>query len=715
MLENKIIRLAVSTKVINMTIPNKSLVEIDLPIEDLHELALREGNSKKPIYQIHKWWARRLGTVFRSLIIASKLPSTASLEDFWHHFYSKNNFSDTLVLDPFMGGGTSIVEARKCNARVIGVDIDPIAWFVTKNEIQNFDERHYFKMLQQLEDHVGEKIRSYYVTLHNGEPTDVIYYFWVDRYTCPSCNEEFDAHPHFKIARNKKNLFAVCSKCDCLNIVARDSESFQCTECSKTTTILNGPVNRGYYRCPKCEHGGKLLDLILPGKPPKKKLFAVEYIIPNTGERAYKKADKFDLDLYNDVSEKFRDQEANLLFPRNKIFTEGRNDARPINYGYEYYYQLFNKRQLLSLSLIYSEIIKVENLDTRDYLLTAFSDSLTSNNLLCSYAFDYQKLTPLFGIHAFNVISRPVENNVWGTQRGRGTFTKCARKLSKGKQYAQKPFEFEYLDGKARHVYTGEQILSSVSNSIDTWYNDKPDALLLNQSSEDLSLLRNNTVDIILTDPPYFDNLSYSELSDFFYAWIKDQLPEEKGWKATTPYQEALFANPGDKIGLFENGIENVFGECQRILKLDGIMLFTFHHRKLSAWKSIYSALSSTDLVITNILPMRSEGRGAFHSSEGNIKWDSVIVCRHGRKKDGQYCHIDILWDFVDAHLNHWLNRLSDTQFRFNWADATSFGISLGIQKLSEYQINLDRSFILLEELESRLMAKLASTTLHES
>jgi len=115
---------------------NPKIQTEQIPVEWLHDIALREGNSKKPIYRIHKWWARRLGSVFRTLLILAMTPSRQRMDRVPNDFYLQHDFSNLTVLDPFMGGGTSIIEASKCGARTIGIDIDPVAWFITKKEIE---------------------------------------------------------------------------------------------------------------------------------------------------------------------------------------------------------------------------------------------------------------------------------------------------------------------------------------------------------------------------------------------------------------------------------------------------------------------------------------------------------------------------------------------------------------------------------------------------
>ena len=109
-----------------------TLLEHDLPIEKLNPLALAEGNAKQPIYRMHKWWARRLGSVFRLVTLAAFAGKGESGEALWRSFLEGKNLGGKIVLDPFMGGGTTVVEALRLGCRVAGVDVNPVAWFITR-------------------------------------------------------------------------------------------------------------------------------------------------------------------------------------------------------------------------------------------------------------------------------------------------------------------------------------------------------------------------------------------------------------------------------------------------------------------------------------------------------------------------------------------------------------------------------------------------------
>jgi len=141
------------------------------------------------------------------------------------------------------------------------------------------------------------------------------------------------------------------------------------------------------------------------------------------------------------------------------------------------------------------------------------------------------------------------------------------RKLIEGKRYAAKPFEF-----------TGELASTIVRTSTDELKTtERSRACLLNRSSIDLSGLAESSVDLVLTDPPFYNNLAYSELSDFYYQWLHYYFVSQASMYdgATTPVESSLLVRRKTSS---EHG--KYLKECGRVLKKDGMLVFTFHHRK---------------------------------------------------------------------------------------------------------------------------------------
>ncbi len=128
---------------ISLSVPSgtRAIEDDSFPFEALSDIAEIESWRKeinRPLYHIHKWWAQRLGTVFRAMVIGAFTPAGADILDL---FYRPLRIDNATVFDPFMGSGTTIGEALKLGARGIGRDINPVAHFLVNNALAIHDRR----------------------------------------------------------------------------------------------------------------------------------------------------------------------------------------------------------------------------------------------------------------------------------------------------------------------------------------------------------------------------------------------------------------------------------------------------------------------------------------------------------------------------------------------------------------------------------------------
>jgi putative DNA methylase len=162
----------VAVETVDFSDPNrpKTCLEVDFPIIPINQIANVEGNAGKPIYQMSKWWARRRSSVFRSMLIAAamKAPDDESqtAKAVWEVYYANHqkhgSFRHLKVADPFMGGGTTIVEGSRLGMQMFGCDLNPVAWFVVKNEMARVDIGEVQRLLAEIEAEVKPVIMPYY-------------------------------------------------------------------------------------------------------------------------------------------------------------------------------------------------------------------------------------------------------------------------------------------------------------------------------------------------------------------------------------------------------------------------------------------------------------------------------------------------------------------------------------------------------------------------
>jgi putative DNA methylase len=612
-----------------------AFIEKDLPVEHLNRVAMSEGNAKKPVYQMHKWWARRLGSVFRMITLATFSAKDQSSTSIWHKFCDGADLGGYVVLDPFMGGGTTIVEALRLGCKAIGVDINPVAWFVTKKEVESVDLNELDEAFRHLEKTAGERIKGYYHTIcPNGHDAEVMYFFWVKVAECCKCGAKVRLFPNYELSRRDRANVCFCPRCLQIVETSEYDPKTVCPECDYVFDPRQGVARRGVFYCPSCNTEQRLLDAVeRKGTALDLEMHALEGYCKICG-RFFKRADSHDFERWEHIKAEFEKRRNDLLFPRQPIPTEGRSDPRPVNHGYKYFWQMFNERQLFCLSILLEEILKLPDQNIRELMLVAFSDCLDANNMFCKYEIEWHKISLFFGLHAYHPIERPAENNVWGTEFGRGTFVKCFEKVRKAKAYCHRPYERLFnLRGQRYSKHTGaERIEGELVRNVDELAHTGRAALLLCQSSENLSLIPDKSVDAVITDPPYFDNVQYSELADFFYVWLRLALKDIYPW-----FEPEFSSRPdeivkNDKLGkttnFFNAGLQRVFAECHRVLKDEGLLVFTFHHNKIWAWEGIAQRLLDSGFYVSATPIVRSEGKSGFHSSEGNIRYDCVLVCR---------------------------------------------------------------------------------------
>ena len=182
----------VKVKVPDFSDPKRPMtcLEVDFPIVPINALSKLEGNAGKPIYQMSKWWARRRSCVFRALLIAAAIEAPhrrnadgsvvlnengfpePDLDEahkaVWDVYYANHqkakNFKQLKVLDCFMGGGTTLVEGSRLGFQMSGVDLNPVAWFVVKNELTCIDPEDLQPFLDVIESEVKPQIQPFYVT-----------------------------------------------------------------------------------------------------------------------------------------------------------------------------------------------------------------------------------------------------------------------------------------------------------------------------------------------------------------------------------------------------------------------------------------------------------------------------------------------------------------------------------------------------------------------
>src|SRR5262249_42006619 len=153
--------------------------------------------------------------------------------------------------------------------------------------------------------------------------------------------------------------------------------------------------------------------------------------------------------------------------------------------------------------------------------------------------------------------------------------------------------------------------------------------------------LPDQSVDLVITDPPYFDNVHYSELADFFYCWLKLGLKDDEEAFQALSSRNAREVQGKDVVS-FGQLLGEVYKECSRVLKPDGVMAFTFHHSRNEAWEALASALEQSSLEVVAAHPIKAEMSVAVPKNQAKepINLDLIVVCRSSGKMAKMRTHV---------------------------------------------------------------------------
>jgi putative DNA methylase len=135
------------------------------------------------------------------------------------------------------------------------------------------------------------------------------------------------------------------------------------------------------------------------------------------------------------------------------------------------------------------------------------------------------------------------------------------------------------------------------------------------------------SVDLVVTDPPFFDNVHYSELADFFFAWQQLEPSPFTQNRRTTRHPEEVQDVSEEQ---FAAKLRAVFSECRRVLKDDGLLVFTYHHSRANGWTALADAVIGAGLTMVNCHPVKAEMSVAApkYQAKEPIQLDVILVCR---------------------------------------------------------------------------------------
>lgn len=448
---------------------------------------------------------------------------------------------------------------------------------------------------------------------------------------------------------------ARASKIRLLEVRGTLPDEVTCPETHVTFAPENGTVpKRSHYACSACGTVQDVLTTIkATGKTGPMAAYAVQGYAPKrdaAGEpysgRFFATYDAAHARQYDAAFAEWKarkDTDLKDYWPRSEVpfgFMTHLNNGGIPNHGFTHWWTMFNPRQLLVHAQLLKAIVNVGTYDwrTREFVLGAFQQYLRNQCLFSFWNPQRDTPEPMFSNNNFHPKATVVENCVFA-DLGRGNWASSIGAIIQGREWTLAPWEAVSAEGLNRTHSTLSSIISGKSEKV--FPGDPVDgAEIFCASSTEMTAVSSDSIDLVITDPPFGGLLHYSELSDFFYVWLrlvlKDQYPDYFRAEYTPKSLEAV-ANrarePEDSDGFYQRLLTQCWREAYRILKPGGILAFTFHHSEDKPWVAVLESLFDAGYYLEATYPIRSDetkGEGSKPGTFGSqtIEYDIIHVCR---------------------------------------------------------------------------------------
>jgi putative DNA methylase len=693
------------------------LIESWLPIEAIGAESKRERGASSalpPLYFLHVWWARRPLIASRAAILAGVLPQWSS--DFPSHLHARfpnqesyqqwflqlcgifgdpvlgqkllqraklqgisipnpytgdraykvNPSADDLqimadlldytwgthdisMLDPFAGGGSIPFEALRYGFTTLANDLNPVAAVILKATLDypaRFgvsladDIRKWGKRWYEL---VKPKLQPFFTLLP--ADADGAAYLWARTVACPTTGKLVPLSPNWWLQAEGTPV--------AVQVIAEPGMSeprFEIVTGAKARASNPdvGTISRGVARSPWTGEtiDGDYIKAEAQAGRMGQILYAV--VLKVRGGFDFRAPTREDYGLIAKVEEeliKKKSEWINKDILPSELFPEG-NDNRPLIYGMPHWIDFFSPRQMLTIGTyaevekeIINEMRNVEPPEKADAIQTYLGIMLDKvaiyNNRCCR--FDPSRgIRSIFDRHDFAFVASHAE------------FDGSANLL---------PWVLSQTVDSYKEI--AELIFPSQENYYITNITAAVEKLkIFKGSASALPMIPDELIRNITVDPPYYDNVQYAELSDFFYVWLKRSVghlfPEFFQDELTNKDDEAV-ANPARFDGMgknkrvlaehdYENKMAAAFKEMHRVLHPDGTLTVMFTHKRVEAWDTLASALIGAGFEIKASWPIHTESEHSLHQAKKNAASSTILLVCRKREKQNQE---PVWWDDI--------------------------------------------------------------------
>ena len=599
----------------------------------------------------------------------------------WAEFATGRSLNRFSVLDPTAGGGSIPFEAGRVGLPANANDLNPVAGLILKATIE-WPQRYGGELLPEftrLAQEFVQRARPKYESVFTEEPSGVVVdgYLWARTITCPYCTGQLPLSPNwrlapggvgvrlvphlgsgpsgegricsFKIVRTAGEESAgtvargdgICPYDDCERVIDGDEIKRQAREGRMGEQLFAAVYKR------------RVPTMLKSGKPGRDK-WVREY-------RAPRNEDDNRAEILARLEEKLPDWEAFEMIPSERI-PDGNKTNEPQRYGMRHWRDLFSPRQLLCHGTsveVFREMLDADRASGHlsEIRKAAYGYLALSIDKLLNYNSRMSVWMPTRAVIA-NTFNRHDFAFCWSYAEMAPLIAGAGYDWSIG-QTSKCIGELVDLTGSEAGA-SGSLPLHANSESPDR---TPPSITVTCKSGDSLDHIPDSSVDAVVMDPPYYDNVMYAELSDFFYVWLKRTaghvFPDLFRRPLTDKDSEAV-ANPmrfrGRKgsnalAGMdYQDRMAAIFAECRRTLKPDGILTLMFTHKASGAWDALTTGLIEAGFVITASWPINTESSGSLHIKDKAAANSTVFLACRPRKDRSDTDDI-VYWEHVEPNV----------------------------------------------------------------
>lgn len=600
-----------------MSVPTpKPSIDVSFDADFADRLARFETYNKhnyRPNTYLHKWWGRRCGSTFR-LILKGLVDDPAHAP-----YYTPLGLAGKVILDPMMGGGTTLHEALRLGASVMGVDVDPIPVLQARASLTDRPPAALRAAFDRFHDCLADSLGDLFLT------------------SCPTCSA---ATPLWHA------LYGLRRRCACGDVLVVDSLTIRqqadgairlCPACGAVDAPAHECRPTGLRLVEKrqetCAHCGERYEELIDR--PYFARYEMLLIASHCAEHGlfYKPPDGADRRRRARADER----RAALAFPAGDFdVVPGDKSVDLVRRGIGSYLDLFSSRQLIFLQEVIHHLPSDDPI-IRLNLALLVSTSLEFNSMLCGYKGAGQRragaVRHAFAHHGYAFPYTALETNPIYPRRASGTLCKLFHsRIERARVWAAAPVERDLGAGRPRFVPIpgerdgGEEVDAAAALS------GGERRFFLMQGSATALPAATGSIDAVVTDPPYYDSIQYGDLAAFFRVWLRQFVPDAANWDydgATAAVSSEREVSADQYVRL----LTGIFRECRRVLRPEvGRLIFTFHHWQPRAWAALTTTLYDAGFTLLNRYVVHAEHPMSVHISNLRaLTHDAILVLAPGR------------------------------------------------------------------------------------